>query len=123
MVINPGTPPAYLAEQLENWSVDAAIVDAHLIADLRAMHPLLEGGMSVPISYNYAWTARAQNAGLLRAIDGFGAPSSRPTPIRSSRSAISTNRASLTSIRWRGCRPDPETWCGATPIPMTSTGV
>ena len=71
VVINPGTPPAYLAEQLENWSVDAAIVDAHLIADLRAMHPLLEAGMSVPISYNYAWTARAQNAGLLRAIDGF----------------------------------------------------
>ena len=71
VVINPGTPPAYLAEQLENWSVDAAIVDAHLIADLRAMHPLLEAGMSVPISYNYAWTTRAQNAGLLRAIDGF----------------------------------------------------
>ncbi len=71
VVINPGTPPAYLAEQLENWSVDAAIVDAHLIPDLRAMHPLLEAGMSVPISYNYAWTARAQNAGLLRAIDGF----------------------------------------------------
>ncbi len=71
VVINPGTPPAYLAEQLENWSVDAAIVDAHLIADLRAMHPLLEAGMSVPISYNYAWTLRAQNAGLLRAIDGF----------------------------------------------------
>lgn len=71
VVINPGTPPAYLAEQLENWSVDAAIVDAHLIADLRAMHPLLEAGMSMPISYNYAWTTRAQNAGLLRAIDGF----------------------------------------------------
>jgi len=71
VVINPGTPPAYLAEQLENWSVDAAIVDAHLIADLRAMHPLLEAGMSVPISYNYAWTVRTQNAGLLRAIDGF----------------------------------------------------
>ena len=71
VVFNPGTPPAYLAEQIENWSVDAAIVDAHLIADLRAMHPLLEAGMSVPISYNYAWTTRAQNAGLLRAIDGF----------------------------------------------------
>ena len=71
VVINPGTPPAYLAEQLENWSVDAAIVDAHLIADLRAVHPLLEAGMSLPISYNYAWTLRAQNSGLLRAIDGF----------------------------------------------------
>ena len=71
VVFNPGTPPAYLAEQLENWSVDAAIVDAHLIADLRAMHPLLEAGMSMPISYNYAWTTRAQNASLLRAIDGF----------------------------------------------------
>ncbi|MBK8958066.1 MAG: transporter substrate-binding domain-containing protein [Proteobacteria bacterium] len=71
VVINPGTPPTYLAEQLENWSIDAAIVDAHLITDLRALHPLLEAGMSVPISYNYAWTTRAQNTGLLRAIDGF----------------------------------------------------
>ena len=71
VVINPGTPPAYLAEQLENWSVDAAIVDAHLIADLRAVHPLLEAGMSLPFTYNYAWTLRAQNAGLLRAVDGF----------------------------------------------------
>ena len=71
VVINPSMPPAYLAEQLENWSVDAAIVDAHLIADLRAVHPLLEAGMSLPISYNYAWTLRAQNRGLLHAVDGF----------------------------------------------------
>ena len=71
VVINPGTPPTYLAEQLENWSVDAAIVDAHLIADLRALHPLLEAGMSLPTAYNYAWTVRAQNAGLLGAVDGF----------------------------------------------------
>ena len=71
VVINAGTPPAYLAEQLENWAVDAAIVDAHLIADLRAVHPLLEAGMSVPTPYNYAWTLRAQNNGLLRAVDGF----------------------------------------------------
>ncbi len=71
VVINPGTPPAYLAEQLENWSVDAAIVDAHLIADLRVAHPLLEAGMSLPIAYNYAWTLRAQNSRLLQAVDGF----------------------------------------------------
>ena len=71
VVINPGTPPTYLAEQLENWSVDAAIVDAHLIADLRAAHPLLEAGMSVPTSYHYVWTLRAQTNGLLRAVDGF----------------------------------------------------
>jgi membrane-bound lytic murein transglycosylase F len=71
VVIGPGTPPAALAERIENWSVDVAIVDAHLIADLRSLHPLLVAGMSVPISYNYAWTLRSQNAELKRAADGF----------------------------------------------------
>ena len=71
VVLSPGTPASYVAEQIENWSIDAAIVDAYNIADLRALHPLLEAGMSLPTTYNYAWTIRAEDRDLGHAVDQF----------------------------------------------------
>jgi membrane-bound lytic murein transglycosylase F len=61
----------HVARQIEDWAVDAAVVDAHAFAGLRDAHPLLRAGDTVPSEFDYAWTVRARDVELAAAIERF----------------------------------------------------
>jgi membrane-bound lytic murein transglycosylase F len=71
VLVSPSTPFTFIADAVENWSVDAAVVDAYVVADLRARHPLLKAGVSLPDEIRYQWTARARDRQLLAAANLF----------------------------------------------------
>lgn len=71
IIINPDTPLDSIIDQLENWIIDAAIVDAYVVDDIRDGHPLIQAGASLPVQFNYAWTVRTRDTNLRAAIDHF----------------------------------------------------
>ena len=71
VIIKPDTPLARIIDQLENWVIDAAIIDAYEVDDIRGGHPLIQAGASMPVQFNYAWTMRAGNPELQVAVDEF----------------------------------------------------
>ena len=71
VVVNPNTALTAVIEKIENWALDAAVVDAFAVDDVRAAHPLIQAGISLSTQFNYAWTVRDADRGLRDAIDGF----------------------------------------------------
>lgn len=71
VIISPDTPLDRVIDQLENWVIDAAIIDAYAVDDIRKEHPLIQAGASLPVQFNYAWTMRTSNPELQSAVDQF----------------------------------------------------
>lgn len=71
VLLNADTPLEDVLDRIENWAVDAAIVDAHALASVLGARPLIVAGETLPVRFEYAWTTRGRDAGLQHAIDGF----------------------------------------------------
>ena len=71
VVIKPDTPLDRIIDLLENWVIDAALIDAYAVDDIRREHPLIQAGASLPVQFNYAWTIRASNPELRASVDDF----------------------------------------------------
>ena len=69
IIISPDTPLDSIIDQLENWVIDAAIVDAYAVDDIRDGHPLIQAGASLPVQFKYAWTVRTHDTNLRAAVD------------------------------------------------------
>ena len=68
---SPDTPLEDLARQIESDVIDAAVVDAHAVTNLLALHPHIAAGASLPNTFNYAWTLRASDDRLLQRVDEY----------------------------------------------------
>lgn len=71
ILVSADTPLDTVLTRLENWEIDAAIVDAHALGRIRAKHPLIVAGATLPVRFDYAWTTRDRDTELQRAVDEF----------------------------------------------------